>query len=317
MLKRISVILGVALATLLVAGLAYAAVSPSTDDSTTSTTMDDSTTSTTMDDSTTSTTMDDSTTSTTMDDSATSTTMDDSATSTTMDDSTTSTTMDDSTTSTTMREAEQENRRQDRQAAQTPATGGVFQADEAGTVEIAIGADGLELVAAIPAAGFEVARERVEPDNVNVKFRSGSLEIEFEAELEHGVLTTKVERGVDDNSGDDQYDDQSSDSNDDQYDDHSSDSSDDQSDDSSDDQGSTNVADMTQTFTVEDAGTVTVTIAGGQISVEVTTNPGWDFKTSVEHDEAKVEFRNGSMEIEFEAEIEHGGLKTKTEIKTD
>lgn len=273
MFKRISVISSVALAVLLVAGLAYGAVAPASQAGATSPDVvaDNSSPS------------DDPT----ADDTSRTDSKDDPS-----DDSREST----ATTTTTVAAASAD----DTSATDPTPTGGIYPVDEAGTVEIAVGAAGLELITATPNEGFEISRTRTEPDNISVKFRAGSLEVEFEAELEDGALTAKVTREAADESDDDTSSDDPSD------------------DDSSTKAEASPTADMTETYDAGAAGTVTITVANGMLTLDGTTeNDGWSItKTRTQSDEIKVEFRNGSQEVEFEAELHNGHLETKIETKT-
>ena len=82
-----------------------------------------------------------------------------------------------------------------------------------------------------------------------------------------------------------------------------------------DDDDAVAVDDGPHTYDVAGVGQVTVNVASGQLQlVDVKVNAGW----TVEVDEAgadriKVKFRNGENEAEFEAELEHGGIKIEVE----
>ncbi len=310
MLKRVSVISSIALAVLLIAGLAYAAAAPaSTNDSPASVNTADNP----------STSAGDSTTEAADDNTQepTSPEADDSSATTTMSGSDSS--ADDSLEST------------DPQPKQVASTGGIFPVDEAGTVEITVGDAGLELVSATPNDGFEVSSIQTEADSIDVKFRSGSLEVEFEAELENGMLNVKVTRETaEDASSDDHTLTGDHSSTEDSTGDHSSteDSTGDHSstEDSTGDHSSTEnptdttpAVDMTKTYTVGDAGSVQIKVSGGNLELlDATPNAGWEItETRTEADQIKIEFRNGSEKVEFEAELDHGQLQTKTEIKSN
>jgi hypothetical protein len=63
-------------------------------------------------------------------------------------------------------------------------------------------------------------------------------------------------------------------------------------------------------------GTVTVAVSGGKLVLVDVSAPGWTVEVDKqEPTEIKVEFRKGSAEAEFEAEIEHGQLDI--EVETD
>ena len=290
MLKRVSVISSIALAVLLIAGLAYAAAAPaSTNDSPASVKTADNP----------STSAGDSTTEAADDNTQepTSPEADDSSATTTMSGSDSS--ADDSLEST------------DPQPKQVASTGGIFPVDEAGTVEITVGDAGLELVSATPNDGFEVSSIQTEADSIDVKFRSGSLEVEFEAELENGMLNVKVTRETaEDASSDDHTLTGDHSSTEDSTGDHSS---------TENPTDTTPAVDMTKTYTVGDAGSVQIKVSGGNLELlDATPNAGWEItETRTEADQIKIEFRNGSEKVEFEAELDHGQLQTKTEIKSN
>lgn len=273
MFKRISVISSVALAVLLVAGLAYGAVAPASQAGATSPDVvaDNSSPS------------DDPT-------------ADDTSRTDSKDDRSADSRESTRTTTTTVAAASAD----DTSATDPTPTGGIYPVDEAGTVEIAVGPAGLELITATPNEGFEISRTRTEPDNINVKFRAGSLEVEFEAELEDGTLTVNVTReDTDEMSADDQSDDIENSS-------------------TATVADATQAADMTKTFEAGAAGTVTISVSNGVLTLDGTTeNAGWAItKTRTEAGEIKVEFRNGPQQVEFEADLNHGQLETKTETKT-
>jgi hypothetical protein len=68
-------------------------------------------------------------------------------------------------------------------------------------------------------------------------------------------------------------------------------------------------------FPAGDAGSVTLSVSGGMVTVAaVTPNAGWTVES--EHGaghEAKVSFRNGLRRIEFKAEFEDGRLQTRVD----
>ncbi|NOY56184.1 MAG: hypothetical protein GXP34_09385 [Actinobacteria bacterium] len=303
MLKRVSVISSIALAVLLIAGLAYAATAPaSTNDTATSVSTTDSP-SASADGST-------STTAEAADDNSQETTS-----SVAGDGSATATSSSsDNSTDDSLESA-------DPQPSQVAPTGGIFPVDEAGTVEIAVGDTGLELVSATPNDGFEVSSTRTEPHGIDVKFRNGSLEVEFEAELENGTLNVKVSRETaDDVANDDQTRESDHPSTENSSTEDST--SDHPSTENSSTEGSTDTTpavDMTKTYTVGTAGSVQIKVSGGSLELlDATPNAGWEItETRTEADQIKIEFTNGSENVEFEAELDHGQLQTKTEIKNN
>lgn len=102
-----------------------------------------------------------------------------------------------------------------------------FNAGEAGIVQISAANGALELVGATPHAGWTVADIEIEGTReINVEFHNGTTEIEFKAELEDGMVKTRVRTEMNDESSNDNSGDA-----DDSADDHSrkSDSGDDRS----------------------------------------------------------------------------------------
>lgn len=70
--------------------------------------------------------------------------------------------------------------------------------------------------------------------------------------------------------------------------------------------------------TAGDAGTVTLSVSGGMVTVTaVAPNAGWTVETerSAGH-EAEVSFRNGLRRIDFKAEFEDGRLQTRVTDRT-
>jgi hypothetical protein len=75
------------------------------------------------------------------------------------------------------------------------------------------------------------------------------------------------------------------------------------------------IADGIHAFDVAGVARVTVNVASGTLQlVDVEANAGWSAEIDeAEVDRIKVKFRNGENEAEFEAELEHGGLKVEVE----
>lgn len=101
-------------------------------------------------------------------------------------------------------------------AATTPVTAAaastqaVYSIGDAGAVTLDTANDVLTIVAVTPASGWVVSKSETDgATNAEVKFQSGSVEIEFRANLLFGVVTTSVESNdtsvsstsVDDNGG--------------------------------------------------------------------------------------------------------------------
>jgi hypothetical protein len=117
----------------------------------------------------------------------------------------------------------------------------------------------------------------------------------------------------DDNSGkggdDDIDDDNSGKGGDDDIDDDNSDRGGD------DDDDAVVVADGIHTFDVAGVAQVTLNVVSGQMQLaDVQAGAGWTVEVDqARADQIKVKFRNGEREAEFEAELEHGGLKIEVE----
>ena len=86
-------------------------------------------------------------------------------------------------------------------------------------------------------------------------------------------------------------------------------------DDIDDDNDAVVVADGIHTFDVAGVAQVTVNVVSGQMQLaDVQAGAGWTAEVDeARADQIKVKFRNGEREAEFEAELEHGGLKIEVE----
>jgi hypothetical protein len=109
-----------------------------------------------------------------------------------------------------------------------------FTAGEAGTVRLRTENGSLELISAAPNTGWTVADIEIEGSReINVEFHNGTTEIEFKAEMEDGMVKTRVRVEMDDDSSGRSHDDDSDDSSDDSNDDSSGRSHDDDDDNNS------------------------------------------------------------------------------------
>jgi hypothetical protein len=90
------------------------------------------------------------------------------------------------------------------------ATQAAYTAADAGTVTLDTAGDVLTIVAVAPAPGWTVTKsENEDSKNVEVKFQNGAVEVEFNANMQFGVVSPSVERkdesatsnSVDDNGG--------------------------------------------------------------------------------------------------------------------
>jgi hypothetical protein len=104
------------------------------------------------------------------------------------------------------------------------ATQAIYAIGTSGTVTLDTAGDVLTIIDVTPAQGWTITKsEREDSTNVEIKFQSGSIEVEFHANLLFGVVTTSVEsddqsassnstsNSVDDHGGDDDDDDHSDD----------------------------------------------------------------------------------------------------------
>jgi hypothetical protein len=90
-----------------------------------------------------------------------------------------------------------------------PGTGALaFKAGDAGSVQLRAANGALELVGATPNAGWTVTDIEIEGSReINVEFHNGTTEVEFIAEMEDGLVKTRVRTEMDDDSNDDSSDD--------------------------------------------------------------------------------------------------------------
>jgi uncharacterized membrane protein YgcG len=89
-------------------------------------------------------------------------------------------------------------------AAVLPVTQATYAVGDSGTVTLDTTGDVLTIVGVTPAAGWTVTKsEPRDATNVEVKFQSGTIEVQFDANLQFGVVTPSVEsndRSLTDNS---------------------------------------------------------------------------------------------------------------------
>ncbi len=95
-------------------------------------------------------------------------------------------------------------------AAVATTTQAAYTVSDAGTVTLDTAGDVLTIVDVVPAFGWTVTKSESEDSkNVEVKFQNGSVEVEFHANMQFGVVSPSVERkdesatsnSVDDDSG--------------------------------------------------------------------------------------------------------------------
>ena len=113
-----------------------------------------------------------------------------------------------------------------------PASALPFNIGGVGTVWLAV-EDGRLVIVEVDTS-WEYSQE-IEDDEVEIEFRSGDTEVEFEAELEDGVISTEIETEVEDDHDDDDEADDHEDDDYDDFDDHHDDDDDEDDDDEDDD----------------------------------------------------------------------------------
>lgn len=75
---------------------------------------------------------------------------------------------------------------------------GIWAVGPAGEVEFAVaGPNRLELVEVRPTQGWEITDRSVEPDEIEIDFARGPVEIEIEIEIEGGVLEVEIDQDID------------------------------------------------------------------------------------------------------------------------
>jgi len=178
--------------------------------------------------------------------------------------------------------------------------GGVDTATEyavadAGTVMVAFDGATLQLSDVTTFDGWTSHVERASGPEVEVKYLNGSRRVDFEAEIEDGMVKTRVREraltGDTDRRGDDVTSTTVPSRG-----------------------GDSAVAADPMVIDASPAGSITVQVEGAVlVLVDVRANDGWQTSQEVDHNEIKVKFRNGSGEVEVEVELEHGELRVKVE----
>lgn len=74
---------------------------------------------------------------------------------------------------------------------------GIWEVGEAGTVEFALGPDGLELIDVVANDGWSVSIDENSPDEIEVDFEQGPREYEIEIEYENGILEIEIDLDID------------------------------------------------------------------------------------------------------------------------
>ncbi|MGB8360421.1 MAG: hypothetical protein WCE80_03385 [Acidimicrobiia bacterium] len=80
-----------------------------------------------------------------------------------------------------------------------------------------------------------------------------------------------------------------------------------------DDDHSQVVQDQTVSHDIPGVGTVTVEVRDGKLGLVDFSAPGWDARVETQVDKIKVKFRDGTNEVEYEAELNDGQVKVAVE----
>ena len=169
-----------------------------------------------------------------------------------------------------------------------------YEAGAAGLVTVEQSGASLSVSNVAANADWVSETEVVSGREVEVKFVKGNQRIDFQAEIEDGMVKTRVRTRTLDGSTDDSSSDNS--------------------------QALTAPTTAALQFNAGDAGVVEIRSANGSLElVSATPHAGWTL-ADIEIEgtrEINVEFHNGTTEIEFKAEFEDGMVKTRvrTEMK--
>ena len=186
-------------------------------------------------------------------------------------------------------------------AAPSAGPGVTYAVADAGTVVVDRVGDTLAVGAVTPNAGWAAEVEQAAGREVEVKFVTTGLRADFTAEIEDGVVKVRVRtRAID---GDE---------------------------DATSVSGSTTTtsttvgpapatADTVEVVDLGPAGSITVAVEGGVISLRsVDIAAEWErTELRASSTEIEIELRNGDVEVEAEVELEHGRLDIEVEIRAD
>ena len=187
---------------------------------------------------------------------------------------------------------------------------------EAGSLVLDVRAEGLTLVSTSPGAGWRVEVEEAAGREIEVDFRNGAARVNFEAELEDGVLRTRIERegiGGAQASGTATATATAS----------ASPSATATSGAGDDDEGRDEslvgqAVGTSSTYPVGGAGTVTLLRdADGLVVTASTSSPGWTIEVEqATGREVEADFRNGTQRVKFNAELEDGLVRVRIETES-
>jgi hypothetical protein len=75
---------------------------------------------------------------------------------------------------------------------------GVWEIGPAGSVEFRVtGPNSLELVGVVVAEGWQIVEQEVESDKIDVDFRRGPVEFQFEVEIDDNLLELEIDQDID------------------------------------------------------------------------------------------------------------------------
>ena len=190
-------------------------------------------------------------------------------------------------------------------------------ADNAGVIVLSRANGQLQIVTATPNSGFAAEVEVAAGREVEADFRGNGIRVQFNAELEDGVVRVRIRTEADDNNGSTSSTGVTSST--------SSTSS----------TGSTSTSPTSTTATtaanssgnlvladgqvseivVADAGSVLLRRNGGSLTIVSTeSNPGWVVEVEVATGrEVEGDFRNGARRVKFNFELEDGVVRIRIE----
>ncbi|MEZ4503704.1 MAG: hypothetical protein R3C39_13845 [Dehalococcoidia bacterium] len=188
----------------------------------------------------------------------------------------------------------------------------------AGSVVIEVQSGSLTLVGTSANPGWTVEVESASGRELEADFRNGAQRVQFNAELEDGVLRIRIDTEGASSSGTSAAasgtpsasSSPSSGSSDD-------DDRDDDDDRSRDESRSAQAPGTTVTYDAAVAGTVAVARSGDTLTIAGTfTNAGWTVEVETATGrEVEADFRNGGQRVKFNAELEDGEVRIRVETE--
>jgi hypothetical protein len=181
--------------------------------------------------------------------------------------------------------------------------------EDAGTIRLANSGNSLTILSAQAAAGFVVEVEVPEGREVEADFRGEGRRLQFNAELEDGVVRVRIR--TEGNAGNDLSTDTTATTT------NGTSTTSTTIDDNGDDAITGNVPSGPVTYQVAAAGSVTVLFVNGQMQLGlVAPSAGWLIdETRSRTDEVEVRFTNGDLEARLKVRIENGQVRVEIENK--